>query len=466
MDGVYDVVVVGGGIAGLAAAYALRDRPGVLLLEGSPAFGGKLRSAEFGGRAVDEGAEQVLTRQPEALDLIRDVGLGDDVVHPRTSSAAVWTRGALRPLPTKTVLGVPADPTAVARSGVLSPAGLLRAAADLVLPRTTFDDDIAVGAYVAARLGREVVDRLVDPLLGGVYAGRADGLSLLATVPQLAVHVRGHRTLLGAARAAQAATTATDAPVFAGLVGGLGRLPDAIAAVLRRTGVEIRTDAMVRGIDQTADGFVLTVGAVPSATQIRARCVVLAVPATPAARLLGVVAPAAAAEIGGINYASVATVTLGYRDRPGALKGSGFLVPAVERRTTKAATYLSEKWAHLTGELTVVRASVGRYGDEGDIQRGDDDLVAAVHADLVAVIGVSASPVLSRVNRWGGGLPQYAPGHLDRVRRARSALPAGLVVCGAAYDGVGVPACIRSGRDAAAVLREWRGDRTDKAEGA
>src|SRR3954469_11201745 len=169
MDGVYDVVIVGGGIAGLAAAHALADQPSVLLLEAARDVGGKLRSSPFGDLVVDEGAEQVLVRVPEAVDLIRDVGLGDDLVHPRTSAASVWSRGALRPLPPGTVLGVPADFAAVARSGVLTPRGLLRATADVALPRTDVGGDIAVGAYVRARVGHDVVDRLVDPLLGGVY---------------------------------------------------------------------------------------------------------------------------------------------------------------------------------------------------------------------------------------------------------------------------------------------------------
>lgn len=463
---VYDVVIVGGGIAGLAAAHALGTRPGVLLLDGAATLGGKLRSADFGGVPVDDGAEQVLVRQPEALDLIRAVGLGETVVYPRTSSASVWTRGALRPLPTGTVLGVPADPVAVARSGLLSTAGLARAGLDLALPRTRFDEDIAVGAYVGARVGREVVDRLVDPLLGGVYAGRADALSLEATVPQLAPHVRRHRTLLGAARAARGATTREDGPVFAGLIGGLGRLPAAVVSVVRANGVEIRTDTMVRAIERTQDGYRLTVGAVPRAQHVHARHVVVAIPGAPAARLLNDVAPAAAAEIAGIDYASVVTVTLGYTGLTRRLEGSGFLVPAVDGHVIKAVTYLSTKWSHLADGPTLLRASVGRYGDEHDIQRDDDDIVADVHADLVNAVGVTGPPALSRVNRWGGGLPQYAPGHLDRVRRARGALPSGIVVCGAAYDGVGVPACVRSGQSAALRLREWSGDRSSQTEGA
>ncbi|MFL6240112.1 MAG: protoporphyrinogen oxidase [Actinomycetes bacterium] len=465
----YDVAIVGGGIAGLAAAYALSDRERLLLLDAAPEVGGKLRVSAFGDTWVDEGAEQVLVRTPEALDLIQAVGLAADVVHPQTSSASVWSRGALRELPGGTVLGVPADPVAVARSGVLPVAGLLRAAADAVLPRTPIDGDVAVGSYVGARAGRAVVDRLVDPLLGGVYAGRADSLSLAATVPQLAAEVHRHRTLLGAAKAVKAATPVSAGPVFAGLRGGLGRLPAAVVALVQERGGEVRTGTTVRGISRTPDGFRLTLGAVPVEEYVETRSVVLAVPATPAARMLRDIASAAATATSGIEYASVAIVTLAYRE-PLAVRGSGVLVPAVEGRSTKALTYLSSKWRHLSGDLALMRASVGRYGEAYEIQRDDSDLVAVVHADLRAMLGVRGEPVLSRVSRWGGALPQYAPGHLDLVRRVREALPAGIVVCGAAYDGVGVPACIRSGFTAAAALREWSDDRrTDhrtEAEGA
>jgi protoporphyrinogen/coproporphyrinogen III oxidase len=229
----------------------------------------------------------------------------------------------------------------------------------------------------------------------------------------------------------------------------------------------VRPGAPVRALEQTTSGFRLTLGPVPAEQYVETRTVVLAAPATPTSRLLHDIAPAAAAEVAAIEYASVAIVTLGYADVGRPLDGSGFLVPAVEGHTTKAVTFLTTKWAHLDGASTLLRASVGRYGEQQDIQRDDAELVDVVHADLVSMLGLPTRPVLSRVTRWGGGLPQYAPGHLDRVRRIRAALPAGVVVCGAAYDGVGIPACIASGQEAAAVLREWlRERRTDEAEGA
>jgi oxygen-dependent protoporphyrinogen oxidase len=345
---------------------------------------------------------------------------------------------------------------------------LARAAADVVLPRTPIGDDVSVGDYVAARMGREIVDRLVDPLLGGVYAGRADQLSLAATVPQLDVHVRRHRTLLGAARAARATSpAATGQPLFATLRGGLGRLPAAVVAATRERAT-VRTRATVRELIATPRGYQVVVGDTRTPELIDADAVVLALPGRRAARLLSDVSPQAGVEVSALDYANVAIVTLAYSrvDVP-ALHGTGFLVPSVEGRTTKAMTYASAKWQHLAdSDVAIFRGSLGRYGDERVLHTEDEHLVDIVGADLVALAGVAGRPVASRVTRWGGGLPQYTPGHLDRVRRARSALPPGLVLCGAAYDGVGIPACVRSGREAAAgllgLLRQSRREREEE----
>jgi oxygen-dependent protoporphyrinogen oxidase len=380
----------------------------------------------------------MLRRVPYAVDLAAAVGL--DLVSPTTGQAFVRSRGHLRPMPTGTVLGVPADLAALARSEVLSSAGLARVPLDLVLPGDPVTEDVSVGALVTRRLGREVVQRLVDPLLGGVYAGRADLLSLQATLPQLAATLTSHRSLIAAARAARG--TPSDAPVFAGIEGGLGRLP---AAVAEASGADIRTRTTVRALERTPTGWRLLTGSTTDPSYVDADAVVLAVPAAPAARLL---APHLDAE-GLPDYASVAIVTL-VLDGPTPGRGSGYLVPAVEGLTTKAVTFTSRKWAHY--DRAVVRASVGRYGEEIDLQRDDAELVALVREELERVVGPVGATIDSRVTRWGGGLPQYAVGHLDRVRRLRAALPPGLAVAGAAYDGVGVPAVIRSGQDAAAAL--------------
>ena len=439
------VVVVGGGVSGLSAALevrALRPDAEVVVLEASARLGGKVAVSEVGGVAVDEGADSMLTRVPDGLALARAAGLEGELVAPASGQASVWSRGRLRDLPTGTLLGLPTDLAALARSGLLSTPGLYRVLADLAAPGGPVEQDVSVGGLVRRRLGAEVVDRLVDPLLGGVYAGRADLLSLHATLPQLVGPAARHRSLLLAAREARSATPPTDGPLFASLPGGLGRLPDQLARVAR---ADVRLRTTVRALDRTPTGWRLTLGSSADPQQLTADAVVVAVPAAPANRLLDGLAPALE-----VDYASVALITL-VLDGPTPGRGSGYLVPAVEGRTTKAVTFSSRKWRHLAGERSVVRASVGRYGETHDLQRDDAELVAAVAGELAQAVGPLPRVLASRVTRWGGSLPQYAVGHLDRVRRTRDGVARhpGLAVAGAAYDGVGVPACARSGRGAA-----------------
>ena len=467
--GVRHVVVIGGGIAGLAAAYALTSGGGpsvrVTVLESSDAVGGKLRVSDLAGVPVDEGAESLLLRRPEAMDLARAAGLGDDLRDAATTSAAVWSRGAMHALPRSTVMGVPADLRALAASGLLTRRELARVPVDSWLPRTDRTgggEDVSVGRFVASRLGRAVVDRLVEPLLGGVYAGRADQLSLAATIPQLASEVRLERSLLAAARASRARSDAAHGTgaVFGAPVGGVGRLPEAVA---RLSGATVRTGTTVRALERLLGGWRVVVGPASAPEAIEADAVVVAVPAAPAARLLRPHSAAAASELAQVHYSSMAVVALALpvASLPTLPTGSGFLVPPADGRAVKAVTFSSVKWgwyAEMAPDLLLVRASVGRLGEEALLQREDADLIEAVLADLADAIGVTESPVDARVTRWGGGLPQYTVGHLGRVERVRAAvgeLP-GLAVAGAAYDGVGVPACIASGERAAAeMLRQW-----------
>ena len=451
-----DVVVVGGGIAGLAAAHALVGRVRtVLLLEGSPELGGKLRLGSVAGVGVDVGAEALLNRRPEAVALARSVGL--ELEHPASTGSLLWTRGELRRLP-RTVLGVPSDLDDLAATGVLSEEGLARARAERLLPAPERDESVA--EFVGARLGPEVVDRLVEPLLGGVYAGHASTLSARATVPQVVALLDRGPSLLAAAAAVPAAS---DEPVFAAPTGGVGRLPGAVARALAGSDrCVVRTGATVRELRRTPTGFALTLGSAAAPETVEATRVVLAVPPGPAARLLAEVAPAAAGELGGIETASMAIVTHAFRpaDLAGLPDGaSGFLVPPVDGRRIKAATFSFAKWewareAGREQDVLVLRTSIGRHREEAVLQVPDEELVAASLAHLREATGLTADPVDSHVQRWGGGLPQYAVGHRERVARIREAVarvgedvPAsgvGLAVCGAAYDGIGIPACIAS----------------------
>jgi protoporphyrinogen/coproporphyrinogen III oxidase len=469
-------VIVGGGIAGLAAAFFLRDRGvAVTVLEGSPRLGGKLAVSEVAGVAVDEGAEALLARRPEGTDLIGAVGLAGRLELPGTTAAGIWTRGRLHPLPKRQFMGVPADLGELQSSGILSDAGLARARDDLRLPATPRDGDVPVGSYVGSRFGQEVVDRLVDPLLGGVYAGRSGELSFEATLGGLAEASRQHRSLAEAAASllpapgAPGRPPAPARPVFTTLSGGLGTLPAAVAA---QSGATVRTGAMARELARTlhpdGEGWRLTVGPTRAPEWVDADAVILAVPARPASRLLAALpgAAAATAALGEIDYASMAIVTLAYRAGafPARPEGSGYLVPAVDRRPVKAVTFSTVKWPHLrAGDAgpDIIRCSVGRIGEEALLQRDDTELARIAAADLAAATGVRGEPADVRVSRWGGALPQYTVGHLERVQRIRASVAAqpGLAVCGAVYEGVGIPACIASARLAADQVLAYLGSR-------
>ncbi len=453
------VVVVGGGVAGLTAAHDLATAGHrVVVLESSPQLGGKLRGAEVAGVVVDVGAEAMLNRRPEGVALAHALAL--EVEHPTSAGSRLWTRGVLRPLP-RSLMGVPLDLDQLAASGVLSDEGLARVRQEQpVVPPA---EDVSVGELVARALGDEVVDRLVEPLLGGVYAGHARWLSARATVPALVALLERGPLLAGAA-----ALPTSAEPVFAGLRGGMaGLVPALVAAISARPGSEVRTGATVRELRRQGAGWVLTVGPTTAPELVEADVVVLATPAAPTARLLAEVAPVAAAELGGLESASMAVVTFAFRaaevgDLIG-LDSSGFLVPPIEGRRIKAATFSFAKWAWVReagrgalagADVVHLRTSLGRHREESALQLSDEELVSASLADLAAATGLAARPVDTHVQRWGGGLPQYAVGHLERIDRIRADLARlpGLAVCGAAYDGVGIPAVIASAHRAASEL--------------
>ena len=450
------VVVVGGGIAGLVAALEVCDAlpdAHVTVLEAGDRFGGKLRLEAVGGHRVDVGAESMLAVRPEGVDLVERLGAGERLVTPATTAARVWSRGALHPLPAATLMGVPTDPASAL--GVLEPAEVERASAEETWPGGALTEDVSVGEYVGARLGRPVVDRLVEPLLGGVYAGHADRLSLRATMPALWERAVAGRSLLEGAPERPPGPDGSRRPAFAGVRGGLGRLPELAEEQLRARGALLRTGAVVREVERAGSRWRLVVGSAADPTAVDADAVVLALPPAPAARLLRDLAPSAASALGDVATASMAVVTVAVRrDGLAPLPGSGFLVPPVDGRSIKAATFSFAKWdvgrCRSSPDVVHLRASLGRAGEEAVLQRDDADLVDARRRRARPTPWAAPLPpvVDHHVQRWGGGLPQYAVGHLDRVAAVRAdvaRLP-GVAVAGATYDGVGHPRRHRVGR--------------------
>jgi oxygen-dependent protoporphyrinogen oxidase len=441
------LVVVGAGITGLAAAFEWRRRrpdDEIVVLEAGDRIGGKLHRIELAGHWYDTGPEAVLARVPEAVRLIEDLGLGDRLVAPATTQASVVLPDGRHPLPAGTVLGVPASADGL--DGFLSADGVARVRAEAALPPLRLEGDVAVGTLLRERLGDEVVDRLVEPLLGGVYAGRADELSLAATMPALAAHLPAAGSVLGAAAASRDAGARSrgdvDGPVFATVRDGIGGLPEALVA---SSGAIVRLRMPAHGLRRTATGFELSIGPVAAPELLTADVVLVTAPAAKAARLLAEVAPGAVEPLQGIPYASMAVVAMAFPAQDVAA-GSGLLVPPVTGRLVKGVTVSSAKWPHLAGDALLVRSSVGRFRDESELQRSDDDLTAAVVADVADLLDLERrEPLETRLVRWGGGLPQYLVGHPARVAAIRAAVAGvpGLAIAGAAFEGVGVPACIR-----------------------
>ena len=459
------VVVVGGGITGLAAAFELR-RHGVevVVLEASGRVGGKIQTAPFAGVALDAGPDAFLARVPWATQLCEDLGLGGELVAPAATSAFLWTEGQLRRFPERLLLGVPTDLAALRVSGVISAAGLARAEQDLSrtpcadgetpLDAPTAEQDETIGALVSRRLGAEVLDKLVDPLLSGIFAGDTAHLSATAAAPQIVEAARRDTSLMRGARQLLPPAAATNPPpVFLTLRGGLQTLID---AVTRRIGPQhIRTHSDVVAIRRDIVGRFL-VDLAGGAT-IEASHVLVTAPAPAAARLLELLAPDASRNLRRIPYSSVVLVAFAWPEhaiRP--LNGSGFLVPRSAGLLMTACSWSSAKFAHLGGNGTArLRVSAGRATENRAMAMDDESLIAALLKDVRTTMGIEAVPQEVRVSRWPECLPQYAVGHLAHLHTIEVALASAaprLMVTGAAFRGVGLPACIHQGRSTAAAL--------------
>ena len=464
------VVVVGGGISGLSAAWELTGgttptagAPAVTILEASPRVGGPLQSEDLGGRMVDLGPDGFLGRRREAVDLCGEAGIAHRLVPVAARGASVWARGRLRALPEGHALGIPTRFWPTARSGIVGVRGDLGLARDALLPRPDVRGPIgdrAIGPLVARKLGQRVVDMLVDPLIGGIHAGSVDNMSAAATFPPLLAAAQRRGGLMRALRAEVPPPDPDGPPLFWSLDGGMVSLVDALATGLRARGADLRLSSPAERLDRSSSGKWLVVSA---GEVVEADAVVLATPAPATAALLRPHDDEVAGLLDAIDYASVVLVTfrVGADDIPSTLHGTGFLVPrrsphkGREPWTVTACTYLDRKWPHLDrGGEALLRASLGRIDDTRAAAWSDDEAADRAWEELGALMGVGGQPAEARVTRFVNAFPQYRVHHLLRTAGVESALArlGGVAVAGAAYRGVGIPACIASGRSAARSL--------------
>lgn len=443
------VIVVGAGVAGLTAAYRLSREdptPDVEVLEAAPQAGGRLATAVVGGLELDTGPDSFVARKPWAVELCLELGL--ELEAPVARDAFVWTPHGLEPLPAS-ALGVPTDADELLRWPGLSRSARAKALADLVRKARPPEGDEPLGSLLRRRLGDEVTEVLVAPLLGGLFAGDVDRLGVAATFPELAGWERDFGSLIRGAKAS--AKGGRDAgPMFLRPVGGPRRLVDALAEVV---GAErIRTSSSVTDLEPRGSGFVVRTA---DGSEHEADAVVLATQASVSAGLVARLVPDAAQGLGAIRYVGTAVLLLVYPEGTGdaLAEAAGFVVPA-GRAPMTSATFVSRKWpARGFGDRAVLRCFVGADGSEDVLDAPDEDIVEAVARHLSALLPLPGRPDASLVVRWPRSMPQYDVGHLERIAEIHETLAPGIVVAGNAYRGVGVADTVRSANEAAERVR-------------
>jgi protoporphyrinogen/coproporphyrinogen III oxidase len=462
------VVIVGGGIAGLSAAWRLQQlrqessaHYQITLLESSSQLGGKLRTEHVDGLTIESGPDSFLSYKPAGIQFARELGIEDQIIGTRDSGAGTFILrdGQLEPLPEGITMLVPTKLGPLARSRLLSPRGKARMAAEYFVPPKQDDADESIGSFITRRLGREAFEHMAQPLLSGIFAGDADQLSLAATFPRLREIERTHGGLIKgmleqrrtAAKPDQAEKPAY--PPFVSFAGGMGYLADAVTK--RLDAVNLRTNTKATRIGRSEHGYLVYLGS----EIVRADEILLATPADVSADLIGILDGELAALLRRIPYVSSATISLAYRtsDVQGLQAGRGFVIPHVENRELTAVTWASNKFdGRAPAGMSLLRTFVGRAGREDAVGLSDRELLAVVKRELFEILGIEAEPVLHRINRWHRAMPQYVIGHVDRVQQIDhriQSLP-GISLLGAAFHGVGIPDCISSGTNSAEVAHK------------
>jgi protoporphyrinogen/coproporphyrinogen III oxidase len=455
------VAIAGGGVTGLAAAYALETQTDVpvevTLLESDSRLGGKVRSDQVGTLLVERGPDALFIRTPAALELLERIGLDADIIsaNPRHRQSYILRDGRLHPIPDGMQSGVPRELRPLATTRLLSPWGKLRAASEVFIARGSTDEDESVDAFVRRRFGSEVADRIAAPLLGGIYSSDPRRLSLQATAPYLRQTEREHGSLLRAAlRQRRSSSPTVQRGRFVSIRGGLERIPRALQARLARTRVRLSTPLESVEVHGT-DGLRLILA---GEEQLVVDRLLLAVPAPVAGRLLGPLVPGVADHLTQVRYASVVVVALAFPADAcaGAPAGSGYIVAPGQGGVLAACSWSSNKWPHCAPNGDLLLRCHLHLDDQPELLAASDDvLVESVRDELRRTLGLTAVPSFARVFRWPHSIPSYSVGHLERMAAVDRLLAAelpGVVLAGAAYRGVGVLECIRQGEEAAARI--------------
>lgn len=439
-----DVAIIGGGIAGLTAAYTAQQAGlRYTLLEAGARWGGKAHTERVDGFAVEYGPDSFITRKPWALELVQALGVPYISVNPLPERIYVLSRGEMHPLPDGLHLLVPSKVGAFLQSGLFSPWGKVRALMEPFVPPRRDDTDETLAQFVRRRLGAEALDKLGEPMLAGVYNADAEQQSMLATFPQFRAIERKHGSLLRGMSNRQPAAPSEVPPLIA-LRDGTGALPDALVNAL---GGDCRLNAPVTAISRTADGYQVVAGD----ETVTARALIVTSGANVAARLLTDVAPDAAKSLAEIRYEGVGSMSLAFRreDVPHPLDAYGLVIPSSERRQIDGITFASSKWANRAPEdHTLIRVFFGGPHTRYMLDADDETLHNVILTELHDLLGIEAEPLFTRMCRWRDAYPQYDLGHRERVAAAFAALPDDMALAGNAYGGIGVPDTIRTAQEA------------------
>lgn len=457
------IAIIGGGISGLSAAFALEEkrRAGVAidyaLFESSTRLGGVLVTDHVDGCLVEAGPDSFLTEKPWASDLCRQVGLGDQLIGSNDAARKTYilTKGKLTVMPDGLMFMVPTKILPTVFSPLFSLGTKLRMAREWFHPPHKAHADETVADLVARHYGPEMVDRLADPLLSGVYGGEASQLSVRAVLPRFSEMETRHgslgRAMLSSRKKMAQANKGPARPLFTSLKDGMQQLVDAVVA--RLTPASLHPDTPVQSIQVQDSGWIVSAGY--GSDQFDA--VIVATPTQAAASILHMASADLANELRSIRYSSSVTLTLGYDQKVRAAlpPGFGFLVPRSEGKRMLAATFVHNKFPHRAPEdRALIRCFLGGARDEAILQLSEEEILEITRRELREILGLTAEPQFARVYKWKGAMAQYGVGHLERlerIERLRQQLP-GLVLAGNGYRGIGVPDCVRSGSDAAAAL--------------